>query len=767
MAEKYDFGNLSPIEFEALCLDLVSTETGLRFESFSEGPDGGMDGRHSSAEGDAILQAKHYKGSTWNNLQTAAKSESKNLKRLAPDRYYFATSQGLTPKRKDTLKKCLNHGAVDVADIWGLTELNALLQRHGDVEKRNIKLWLSSSSVLKRLLDNDIAIFSEGTSEEIERVLKVYVANPSLRLAAEILNDKHCVVISGPPGVGKTTLAQVLAAEYCDNGWDLVAISSIDAGLRAFEKGAKQVFVFDDFLGKIRLDERSLSKNDGKIARFFRIIGRHRDKRFILTSRAYILQAARSLSEAIDEKHIEITELVLDLSNYTREIKARILYNHLYHSEIGEKTIQELLSQDVVHRIVDHRNYMPRIIEWMTDSYRNSDVAPESYPDRFLQTLEDPSKIWEKAFFKHISSEAQALLNCIYFSEFDIFPTPGVRAKNLKRFFDNTVVNFGVCSTAELRDQIFEEALREIKSSFIVINAGHINFINPSVQDFLKSAVMDGQVIRNLAKSVTSFEISKKVWHVAKKYHADDKLDRVCIAELLIEAIKSGQVSGRVELSTLADLIGELLTTSNQPEFIEFLRSGGLLEAQWTSMSELPSVIDDLHEGRFRNLPHAPAYARLLRQKLYSYLSEREYVVEVDELGPLAANLSESFCEYPDELHEVFHEAAAEAIDCLSVSDIGEDESIESIIGDWIDNIEKIELFAPDAVRYGKKEELESYLIDITMRYEEEMTMYKDERSLQRSSSSDSGISLSELKDARHPTFSDSDMSAMFSSLRK
>ena len=48
MADRYDFGNLSPIEFEGLCIDLLSAETDLRFERFSEGVDRGIDGRHGS-----------------------------------------------------------------------------------------------------------------------------------------------------------------------------------------------------------------------------------------------------------------------------------------------------------------------------------------------------------------------------------------------------------------------------------------------------------------------------------------------------------------------------------------------------------------------------------------------------------------------------------------------------------------------------------------------------------------------------------------------
>ena len=340
MADQYDFGNLSPIEFEALVSDLLSSECGVRFETFSEGADEGIDARYSNAGDTFILQAKHYKNSSWSDLQTAAKTESPKIHKLNPTKYFFLTSQSLTPAKKDKLKQKLNHPSVTVSTIMGKAEINDLLRKHSDVEKRHIKLWLSSSAVLERLLTNDIAVYTEATKEGLERSFKVFVANPSLARAAEVLKKHHCLIVSGPPGVGKTTLAQILAAEYCEDNWGLLAISSIEEAYKSFQKEKKQVFIFDDFLGKIKLDTRSLAKDESKIAQFMQLVASRRDKRFILTTRKYILEKARTTSEAIDNNHTDLTEIELDLEVYTREIKARILYNHLYHSSLKENAIK-------------------------------------------------------------------------------------------------------------------------------------------------------------------------------------------------------------------------------------------------------------------------------------------------------------------------------------------------------------------------------------------------------------------------------------------
>ncbi|MDN4707985.1 restriction endonuclease [Vibrio parahaemolyticus] len=65
--------NLSPLDFEELCRDIASQKMGLSFSAFGPGPDGGIDGRHSTAEGDIILQCKHYSSTPFSGLKKVLK----------------------------------------------------------------------------------------------------------------------------------------------------------------------------------------------------------------------------------------------------------------------------------------------------------------------------------------------------------------------------------------------------------------------------------------------------------------------------------------------------------------------------------------------------------------------------------------------------------------------------------------------------------------------------------------------------------------------
>jgi hypothetical protein len=70
----YDFSSLSHKDFEDLARDLIGREIEKRFEVFPEGPDDAMDGRHALADGDIVLQAKHYHRSGFSALKSKMKS---------------------------------------------------------------------------------------------------------------------------------------------------------------------------------------------------------------------------------------------------------------------------------------------------------------------------------------------------------------------------------------------------------------------------------------------------------------------------------------------------------------------------------------------------------------------------------------------------------------------------------------------------------------------------------------------------------------------
>ena len=147
----YDFKILQPIEFECLTRDIIQARDKVFIESFTEGRDGGIDFRYAvTKDKTAVIQAKRY--ASYKSLLTVLKKEAEKVKKLSPTRYYISTSVGLTPGNKDEIQSLFGENILNTEDILGKDDLNNLLGLHPEIEKQYYKLWLSSTSVLERIM---------------------------------------------------------------------------------------------------------------------------------------------------------------------------------------------------------------------------------------------------------------------------------------------------------------------------------------------------------------------------------------------------------------------------------------------------------------------------------------------------------------------------------------------------------------------------------------------------------------------------------------
>ena len=287
---------------------------------------------------------------------------------IKPRRYVLATSVGLTPANKAELRAAIGTYCRSDDDILGRDDLNNLLGRHPTIEQSHFKLWLTSTSVLKKVLNNGTFVLSEEEEEHIRRRFARFVPNDSVHRAREILDRHHVCIIAGIPGIGKTTLAEVLVVGYLDQGYELVKVSAdIAEAIQQYSSEHKQVFYYDDFLGQTSL-EFKLNKNEEKrLLDFIRMVARQgSNKRIILTTREYILRRAGQIFEVLGRADLDPKTCVIDLADYTNLHRAQILYNHLYFSDLPRVYLRNLSVSGMYHEIVQHPHYNPRLIEQMT-----------------------------------------------------------------------------------------------------------------------------------------------------------------------------------------------------------------------------------------------------------------------------------------------------------------------------------------------------------------------------------------------------------------
>lgn len=396
----YDFKSLNDKEFEVLCCDILSESEGSRFERFKSGRDAGVDGRYFADQAnEVILQCKHWSNTPITKLIHALKTiEKSKLDSLRPHRYILAVSNGLSRGDKNSIVSTLAPHIRTASDIYGKEDLNDLLARSVDIERRHYKLWLHSSNVVSYILNNDILGRSAFSRDEIYRSLSLYAVTSNHKSALTLLDKLGVVIISGDPGVGKTTLANHLCVHYLAQGFEYIKIGEdVREAEAVFIPDAKQVFYFDDFLGRNYLE--AVKGNEGdRITQFIRRVVANKNKRFVLTSRSTILSQGKFLNDSFEHGNLSRNEFELRIESLTELDKGQILYNHIWHSNLEKPFVDQIYVGKRYRRIISHRNFNPRLVSYITDSVRLEAIDSGAYWNYIQTSLTNPSHIWENPF---------------------------------------------------------------------------------------------------------------------------------------------------------------------------------------------------------------------------------------------------------------------------------------------------------------------------------------------------------------------------------
>lgn len=606
---RYDLKSLSSQDFEELIRDLLQAEWRIPLEAFRQGRDHGIDLRYAqSADDTIIIQCKHYANSGFPKLLAHLRdSELPKIRRLCPTRYVVATSVSLTPGNKDEIVTVLQPFVLSVQDILGADDIEGLLNLHPDVERANFKLWLTSTGVLDRVLHNATLCQTDFEVDRIRHKLPLFVKSDAYPRATDILNQTRILVVTGPPGIGKTTLAEILLYAHLEDGYEPVAIKAEITEARAlFKATRKQIFYYDDFLGQTFLGDRSeyLGRNqDASMVDFMEMIRRTPQSRFILTTREHILSGALQASERLAQSPIMEHRCILELSDYSYGHRARLLYNHLYFSDLPQEYKNEVLKEDFFLDIIKHQHFNPRLIEWMSAHSRLRRVPVPEYRTHVSALLESPENIWSYAFFHQISDAARHVLLS--------FSTLGEWADTVD--IEPAFIALHRHNAAKYHHQIrvgdFRRALQELDGAFLSYNKRYASYLNPSVRDFVTSVITNERdTAEDLINSAARFKQIVNLWELG--------------------AVRPGSEL-RVVLTTDADLLCRSLS--------RLLKGPSMRWEKQPNGSLRGHPIDTSHEGRIGFLAEVAAvHASSKLAQMASQLADAlvgEWEKEIVEFG--------------------------------------------------------------------------------------------------------------------------------------
>lgn len=481
----YDFKELNDIEFEELSKDLVELDLEVKLRLYKKGKDKGIDfSRGFTDKGQEIIgQVKHYVNSKFSDLKYSLTKEKKKIELLNCERYIISTSLDLSVKENEEIFKIMDPYIKSHDDIYDRKKLNSILSTKGsEIEKKFFKLWINNTNILETVLNKSLHDTTKWFLEEINNKPKYYVVTKNFSEALKIINKKNILIIHGEPGIGKTTLAEMIILDFLRKDYNFYFFRGFTTELETIIKDSstKQIILIDDFLGKNLLE---LNNNDQTRFETFLERAIKSNKKVILTTRTYIYNNSSFEIFSI-EKH-NIQEFLLPIGSYSKIEKAKILYNHLYFEE-NKKNFRMIAQNKTYMKIIEHKNYNPRIIKMISKEENTKEFDEKKYIDYIFQKLDNPEDIWKYEYEK-LSKKEKMIINIIgSFSGV-------VTEEKLKKVFE-TIYNDDFLEYDKLVDSFISVKL------FLNTREKVLQFINPSISDYILKNTFVKEAVYNKIK---------------------------------------------------------------------------------------------------------------------------------------------------------------------------------------------------------------------------------------------------------------------------
>lgn len=515
-----NYANLSDVEFEYLCQDIMQKKLNTSLRRFAKGKDGGIDLTDDVSQLNIIVQVKHYNFSSIATLIGSLKKEKKKLEAHRPKEYFICCSKTLTPENIKELFTYFSEYMSSDKNILTLYEIDNFLQlpENQDVLNKHYKLWIDSVGVLQQAQNADIFIDCEVLLSNIEKEKRFFVKTQAFEQAIKCLDKNKTLFITGNPGVGKTTTSKMLVLYYATLGYR-VRYTTNTSDFRelkkslSLDKNLKEIILVDDCFGQAYFKMHDAQNED--LLSLIKYVNLSHSKLLILNSRITIFQEAMALKPDL-VKSMEDNEyktIVIDVNALSDIEKAKIFYNHLFFNNMPIEFLNEIKKDRRYLRIIKHPNYNPRLISFICNPNRYKNILPSNYFEFIVQNLTNPREIWNDEYEEKLSKTDRILLTTLYSL------TDGTVAIDLlKKCFEKRIEN--ETDIDKTKNQ-FQSSLRRLTESFVSIveekREKKVMVANPSVNDYL-----DGRMEDNLLEQQAIIENAFSIQQLERLLHYTD-----------------------------------------------------------------------------------------------------------------------------------------------------------------------------------------------------------------------------------------------------
>jgi hypothetical protein len=268
--------------------------------------------------------------------------------------------------------------------ILGAECIGASLDRHPSI--RAAMPSVLGLRELSGLIDDEVASRSSLDVLAAQELARVFWSTRAHGRALQVLGAHRFVVLTGPPEMGKTAVAQMLALALMTDGWEAHECTDPEQVWRHFDPQRRQVFVADDAFGSTEYRPDAAERWAAGLGRLLTMLDA--EHWLIWTSRPAPLKAGlrRIQRERGTERFPAPGEVLVDAGELDLAEKTLILFRHAKAQGLSDQPRELVRSMGV--KIVEHPHFTPeRIRRFVTGRLGGLGGSASHDPGELLRAI--------------------------------------------------------------------------------------------------------------------------------------------------------------------------------------------------------------------------------------------------------------------------------------------------------------------------------------------------------------------------------------------